>query len=67
MQLKSCKKTYNLETQRAAPLEETLAALNQKSQRRGDNEVASRISLTLTVFAIQGLSCIRPTAEAGSI
>ena len=30
MQLKSCKKTYNLETQRAAPLEETLARIEPK-------------------------------------
>ena len=37
MQLKSCKKTYNNETQRAVPLDETLARIEPEGSRGGNN------------------------------
>jgi ribosomal protein S12 methylthiotransferase accessory factor YcaO len=45
MQLKSCKKTYNLETQRAAPLEETLARIEPKVPAAGITRVADITNL----------------------
>jgi ribosomal protein S12 methylthiotransferase accessory factor len=64
-QLKSCKKTYNLETQRAAPLEETLARIEPKVPAAGITRVADITNLDR--IGIPVFSCIRPTAEAGSI
>ncbi|HUU75213.1 MAG TPA: YcaO-like family protein, partial [Methanoregulaceae archaeon] len=65
MQLKSCKKTYNLETQRAAPLEETLARIEPKVPAAGITRVADITNLDR--IGIPVFSCIRPTAEAGAI
>jgi putative methanogenesis marker protein 1 len=65
MQLKSCKKTYNLETQRAVPLEETLARIEPKVPAAGITRVADITNLDR--IGIPVFSCIRPTAEAGAI
>ncbi len=65
MQLKSCKKTYNLETQRAAPLEETLARIEPKVPAAGITRVADITNLDR--IGIPVFSCIRPTAESGAI
>src|SRR4030042_808013 len=65
MQLKSCKKTYNLQTQRAAPLEATLARIEPKVPAAGITRVADITNLDR--IGIPVFSCIRPTAEAGSI
>jgi ribosomal protein S12 methylthiotransferase accessory factor len=65
MQLKSCKKTYNLETQRAAPLDETLARIEPKVPAAGITRVADITNLDR--IGIPVFSCIRPTAEAGAI
>jgi len=65
MQLKSCKKTYNNETQRAIPLEETLARIEPKVPAAGITRVADITSLDR--IGIPVFSCIRPTAESGAI
>jgi ribosomal protein S12 methylthiotransferase accessory factor len=65
MQLKSCKKTYNIETQRAAPLDETLARIEPKVPAVGITRVADITSLDR--IGIPVFSCIRPTAEPGAI
>ncbi len=65
MRLKSCKKTYNLETQRAAPLEETLARIEPKVPAAGITRVADITNLDR--IGIPVFSCIRPTAESGAI
>jgi len=65
MQLKSCKKTYNLETQRAAPLDETLARIEPKVPAAGITRVADITNLDR--IGIPVFSCIRPTAESGAI
>jgi putative methanogenesis marker protein 1 len=65
MQLKSCKKTYNLETQRAVPLEETLRRIEPKVPAAGITRVADITNLDR--IGIPVFSCIRPTAEAGAI
>ena len=65
MQLKSCKKTYNIETQRAVPLEETLARIEPKVPAVGITRVADITNLDR--IGIPVFSCIRPTAEAGAI
>ena len=65
MQLKSCKKTYNIETQRAAPLDETLARIEPKVPAAGITRVADITNLDR--IGIPVFSCIRPTAEAGAI
>jgi putative methanogenesis marker protein 1 len=65
MQLKSCKKTYNIETQRAVPLEETLARIEPKVPAAGITRVADITNLDR--IGIPVFSCIRPTAEAGAI
>jgi ribosomal protein S12 methylthiotransferase accessory factor len=65
MQLSSCKKTYNLETQRALPLEETLARIEPKVPAAGITRVADITNLDR--IGIPVFSCIRPTAEDGAI
>jgi ribosomal protein S12 methylthiotransferase accessory factor len=65
MQLKSCKKTYNIETQRAVPLEETLARIDPKVPAAGITRVADITNLDR--IGIPVFSCIRPTAEPGAI
>src|SRR5271157_4810353 len=65
MQLNSCKKTYNDETQRAAPLDLTLARIEPKIPAAGITRVAEITSLDR--IGIPVFSCIRPTAEAGAI
>jgi len=65
MQLTSCKKTYNNETQRAVPLSETLARIEPKVPAAGITRVADITNLDR--IGIPVFSCIRPTAEAGAI
>jgi thioglycine synthase len=65
MQLKSCKKTYNNETQRAVPLEDTLARIEPKVPAAGITRVADITNLDR--IGIPVFSCIRPTAESGAI
>ncbi|MDP3564909.1 MAG: YcaO-related McrA-glycine thioamidation protein [Methanoregula sp.] len=65
MQLHSCKKTYNNETQRASPLAETLARIEPKVPAAGITRVADITSLDR--IGIPVFSCIRPTAEDGAI
>ncbi len=65
MQLKSCKKGYNLETQRAVPLEETLRRIEPKVPAVGITRVADITNLDR--IGIPVFSCIRPTAESGAI
>jgi putative methanogenesis marker protein 1 len=65
MQLQSCKKTYNNETQRAVPLDETLARIEPKVPAAGITRVADITNLDR--IGIPVFSCIRPTAESGAI
>ena len=65
MQLNSCKKTYNNETQRASPLEETLARIEPLVPAAGITRVADITSLDR--IGIPVFSCIRPTAMDGAI
>jgi len=65
MQIKSCKKTYNNETQRAVPLQETLARIEPKVPAAGITRVADITSLDR--IGIPVFSCIRPTAMDGAI
>ena len=65
MQLNSCKKTYNNETQRALPLEETLKRIEPKVPAAGITRVADITNLDR--IGIPVFSCIRPTAEDGAI
>ncbi|WP_321506417.1 YcaO-related McrA-glycine thioamidation protein [uncultured Methanoregula sp.] len=65
MQLKSCKKTYYNETQRAVPLDETLARIEPLVPAAGITRVADITSLDR--IGIPVFSCIRPTAESGAI
>ena len=65
MQLHSCKKTYNNETQRASPQSETLARIEPKVPAAGITRVADITSLDR--IGIPVFSCIRPTAEDGAI
>ena len=65
MKLNSCKKAYNNETQRAVPLEETLARIEPKVPAAGITRVADITSLDR--IGIPVFSCIRPTAEDGAI
>jgi len=65
MQLKSCKKAYNNETQRAVPLDETLARIEPKVPAAGITRVADITNLDR--IGIPVFSCIRPTAESGAI
>jgi putative methanogenesis marker protein 1 len=65
MQLNSCKKTYNNETQRALPLQETLSRIEPKVPAAGITRVADITSLDR--IGIPVFSCIRPTAMDGAI
>ena len=65
MQIRSCKKTYNNETQRAVPLQETLARIEPKVPAAGITRVADITSLDR--IGIPVFSCIRPTAMDGAI
>lgn len=65
MQIRSCKKTYNNETQRAVPLGETLARIEKKVPAAGITRVADITNLDR--IGIPVFSCIRPTAESGAI
>jgi putative methanogenesis marker protein 1 len=65
MQLNSCKKTYNNETQRATPLDETLARIEPLVPAAGITRVADITSLDR--IGIPVFSCIRPTAMDGAI
>ncbi len=65
MQLTSCKKTYNDETQRAIPLVETLKMIEPKVPAAGITRVADITNLDR--IGIPVFSCIRPTAEDGAI
>ncbi|WP_292425440.1 YcaO-related McrA-glycine thioamidation protein [Methanoregula sp.] len=65
MLISSCKKTYNNETQRAVPLEETLARIEPKVPAAGITRVADITDLDR--IGIPVFSCIRPTADDGAI
>jgi ribosomal protein S12 methylthiotransferase accessory factor len=65
MQLSSCKKAYNNETQRAIPLDETLKKIEPKVPAAGITRVADITNLDR--IGIPVFSCIRPTAEDGAI
>jgi putative methanogenesis marker protein 1 len=65
MQLHSCKKAYNNETQRAIPLEETLRRIEPKVPAAGITRVADITNLDR--IGIPVFSCIRPTADDGAI
>jgi len=65
MQLNSCKKTYNNETQRASPLDQTLARIEPLVPAAGITRVADITSLDR--IGIPVFSCIRPTAMDGAI
>jgi putative methanogenesis marker protein 1 len=65
MQLQPCKKVYNNETQRAVPLEETLARIEPKVPAAGITRVADITKLDRVGIPV--FSCIRPTAEDGAI
>lgn len=65
MQLNSCKKTYNNETQRAIPLDDTLARIEPLVPAAGITRVADITSLDR--IGIPVFSCIRPTAMDGAI
>jgi ribosomal protein S12 methylthiotransferase accessory factor len=65
MKLNSCKKAYYNETQRAVPLEETLARIEPKVPAAGITRVADITNLDR--IGIPVFSCIRPTAEDGAI
>ena len=65
MQLNSCKKTYYNETQRAVPLDETLARIEPLVPAAGITRVADITSLDR--IGIPVFSCIRPTAMDGAI
>jgi len=65
MKLSSCKKGYSNETQRAVPLEETLARIEPKVPAAGITRVADITNLDR--IGIPVFSCIRPTAEDGAI
>jgi len=65
MQLQPCKKIYNNDTQRASPLNETLARIEPKVPAAGITRVADITNLDR--IGIPVFSCIRPTAEDGAI
>jgi len=65
MQLKPCRKTYNNETQRAVPLEETLRRIEPMVPVAGITRVADITNLDR--IGIPVFSCIRPTAMDGAI
>jgi ribosomal protein S12 methylthiotransferase accessory factor len=65
MQLQPCKKIYNNDTQRASPLDETLARIEPKVPAAGITRVADITNLDR--IGIPVFSCIRPTAEDGAI
>jgi len=65
MQIRSCKKTYNNETQRAVPLQETIDRIEPKVPAAGITRVADITSLDR--IGIPVFSCIRPTAMDGAI
>jgi len=65
MQLHSCKKIYNNETQRASPLSETLARIEPLVPAAGITRVADITNLDR--IGIPVFSCIRPTAMDGAI
>jgi thioglycine synthase len=65
MQLNSCKKAYNNETQRATPLDKTLARIEPLVPVAGITRVADITNLDR--IGIPVFSCIRPTAMDGAI
>jgi len=65
MKLQSCKKIYKHDTQRASPLEETLARIEPKVPAVGITRVADITNLDRVGIPV--FSCIRPTAEEGAI
>ena len=65
MRLNSCKKTYNNETQRAVPLDTTLARIEPLVPAAGITRVADITNLDR--IGIPVFSCIRPTAMDGAI
>ena len=65
MQLHSCKKAYDNETQRASPLADTLARIEPKVPAAGITRVADITNLDRVGIPV--FSCIRPTAEDGAI
>lgn len=65
MRLGPCKKVYRAETQRAAPLEETLKRAEERLPAAGVTRVADITQLDR--IGIPVYSCIRPTAEMGAI
>jgi ribosomal protein S12 methylthiotransferase accessory factor len=65
MQLKPCRKTYNNETQRAVPLDATLARIEPLVPAAGITRVADITNLDR--IGIPVFSCIRPTAMDGAI
>jgi putative methanogenesis marker protein 1 len=65
MQLQSCKKAYDNETQRASPLADTLARIEPKVPAAGITRVADITNLDRVGIPV--FSCIRPTAEDGAI
>jgi len=65
MQLVSCKKKYDNETQRAVPLNETLSRIEPKVPAAGITRVADITNLDRVGIPV--FSCIRPTAQDGAI
>ncbi|HUU76046.1 MAG TPA: YcaO-like family protein, partial [Methanoregulaceae archaeon] len=65
MILQSCKKSYNNETQRTVPPEETLARVEKAMPAAGITRVADITSLDR--IGIPVFSSIRPTAQSGAI
>jgi ribosomal protein S12 methylthiotransferase accessory factor len=65
MQLNSCKKAYDIETQRAVPLDATLARIEPLVPAAGITRVADITNLDR--IGIPVFSCIRPTAMDGAI
>jgi len=65
MRLKSCKKVYDKDTQRAVPLEETLIRAEGKLPAAGITRIADITQLDR--LGIPVFSCIRPTAQEGAI
>lgn len=65
MKLRSCKKLYSKETQRAVSLDETLLKAESRLPAAGITRVADITQLDRVGIPV--FSCIRPTAKAGAI
>ena len=65
MHLKSCRKEYNIETQRSVSPEETLARVEGRLPAAGITRVADITNLDR--IGIPVFSSIRPTAQRGAV